>query len=82
MNIELFKTFNNLANNNLNNKGSLAMVLESYIALADSLGLSDIAYKKISELPPASSFENPSIGVDNIIAFSQEQLVNKVSKVI
>jgi hypothetical protein len=76
MNKEYFENCNKLANNNLNNKGNLSEFLKSYLVLAQSLGLEQIASAAIVELPPSTSFNNPDPRVDVVVSLCEQSLSN------
>lgn len=72
MNRIIFENCNKLANNNLNNKGNLSEFLKSYIELASNMGMQNIAYESIIELPPSQAFNNPDPRLDVIISMCEQ----------
>ncbi len=65
---ELIRSFNDAANYNLGIKGNLAKVCAIGVSLAEKCGKVEEVKSYLSELPPASSFNNPSVGLDEFIA--------------
>ena len=59
--------FNNAANYNLGIKGNLTKVCEIGLSLAQKYDKLEEVKSFLSELPPASSFKNPSPGLDELI---------------
>ena len=60
--------FNNAANYNLGRGGMLTDVCTKAISLAQQYGKLEEVTSYIKDLPPASSFNNPSPGLDELIA--------------
>jgi len=72
-----FDFCNKVANNNLNNPGNLSEFLKGYLTLSIAMGKEEIANQAISELPPASSFNNPDPNVDKLIIVCEQNLMQQ-----
>lgn len=62
------KEFIDAANYNLGRGGNLTTVCAKGIALAQQRGKEKEVVSYLQELPPAKSFNNPSSGLDELIA--------------
>ena len=72
--------FNNAANYNLGRGGMLTDVCAKAISLAQQYGKLEEVTSYIKDLPPASSFNNPSSGLDELIAgLSSLQTTQEIS---
>ena len=72
--------FNNAANYNLGRGGMLTDVCAKAISLAQQYGKLEEVTSYIKNLPPASSFNNPSPGLDELIAgLNSMQMTQEVS---
>ncbi len=72
--------FNNAANYNLGRGGMLTDVCAKAISLAQQYGKLEEVTSYIKDLPPASSFNNPSPGLDELIAgLNSMQMTQEVS---
>ena len=60
--------FVNETNYNLGRRGNLTNVCAMGLSLAQKYGKLEEVKSFLSELPPASSFKNPSPGLDELIA--------------
>ena len=65
---ELIREYNDAANYNLGIKGNLAKVCAIGVSLAEKCGKLEEVRSYLSELPPSSAFNNPSVGLDEFIA--------------
>ena len=72
--------FNNAANYNLGRGGMLTDVCAKAISLAQKYGKLEEVTSYIKDLPPASSFNNPSPGLDElIVGLNNLQMTQEVS---
>ena len=59
--------FIDATNYNLGIKGNLTKVCVAGLSLAEKYGKSEVVKNYLNELPPASTFKNPSLGFDELI---------------